>query len=234
MKAAGKPAVRVERPVVALMADGQDARALDTLFARRGFITVQVASQAELQQVVAPRARRPSAIIIDLAHPEAQATLGSVDSPAPRPALIGIAAAAEAAAVPPGVLDGLFVRPVDPAKLFVQVVELVSVRRTGRRRRKLSGIVGAVNGNDLFMLVAHELSVAVPAVNASAVLEGALRALGTGPFVLKSAEIEAMIASGRLAAALDGFGSSPVIKVALKRVLAAIRARNTGSHAAHK
>jgi hypothetical protein len=224
MKAAAKPAARIERPVVALMATGPDARALDALFARRGFITLHVPSAAEMREVISPRPRRPSAIIFDLGHPEARATLEKLEMPAPHPALIGIAADAQAASVPAGVLDSLFVRPVDPARLFVQVVELVSIRRTGRRRRKLSGIVGAVNGNDLFIRVASELSVAVPAVNASAVLEGALRALGTGPFILKEAEIEAMVASGRLAAALETFGNPAMVKVALKRVLVAIRA----------
>jgi hypothetical protein len=212
----------VERPVVGILASSTDARTLHDLFARRGFSVLMLAGAADLRAAAGRAQPLPSAVVIDLHHAEACPVVQVAVASVPPPALVGVACDGSPYVAGYDILDRLLLTPVDPAVLFVQVVEVVAVRRTGRRRRKLSGIVGAVSGNDLFVMVANQLTVAVPAVNASAVLEAALRALGTGPFILKEADLVASIHSGRLAEALEPFGSPALIKLALKRVLALV------------
>jgi hypothetical protein len=122
-------------------------------------------------------------------------------------------------------LDAAFARPVDAARLFVRVVKLIADRRhegeptTGvRRRPRITGVVGVVEGNDLFHRAARALFTVVPPVNAGPILESALRELGGNPLTLSRADLAAMLASGRLAAALSMSGEPEKISEALERM----------------
>jgi hypothetical protein len=208
----------LERPSVLVVAEFRDALNIESLFARRGFAVVVTPSLAALRSYFDRGGDAPSAAVVDFSHPDSRSVLATFEDQEPRPVLVGILPS-DGVPVQQDLVDATFERPVDRARLFVCVVELVALRKKGRRRRKLTGIVGAIDGNDLFAAVARELAVAVPAVNASAVLEASLRRLGTGPFISKKADFEALLASGRLAAALAPFGTSEAIAKALTRVV---------------
>jgi hypothetical protein len=212
-----------------VLAELGDAMSMEALFARRGFAVILVPSLAALCSHVDHGGRAPSVLIVDLAHADARAALATFEDASARPSLVGILAS-DGVPVPHDLLDATFERPVDRARLFVRVVELVALRRKGRRRRKLSGLVGAIDGNDLFAAVAHELARAVPPVNAGAVLEAALRQLGTGPFVSRPADVVAIVRSGRLAEGLAPFGTQAAIADALARVLRLVEGRRVARH----
>jgi hypothetical protein len=208
------------RPVVAVVALGRDAQAIVELFGRRGFLVALGPSDAQLCGL-SNAGFTPAAVVLDLDTSEGRGALELVAGLAHRPPVVGIAP--DAGTPRPDPVDSLFVRPVDPALLFVHVVELIALSRSGRRQRKLSGLVGAVPGNELFMVAAHQLTCAVPAVNASAILEAALRSCGSDPCDVDRSQLCATVHSGQLARALAPFASRCAILVALERVIATTR-----------
>ena len=82
----------------------------------------------------------------------------------------------------------------------------------------VDGIVAVVKGNRLFHIVERELSTAVPRVNAGAILEKALRDLGSDPRQLKKSDLEHILESGSLARALEDFGEPGAILDVLARI----------------
>lgn len=216
-------AARTVLPSLVVVAESSSAESIRDLFARRGFQVVLAPSLGAFTQYMTEGSVTPAAVLLDFAHPDAWFALQSIEDVRSRVVVLAIATEQQAAHAQRSI-DAVFTRPVDPARLFVRVVELVAWKR-GKRQRKLTGIVGVVDGNDLFRLVARELHRVVPPVNASAILERALRDLGSGPFVLGDADLEAMLASGRLAQALKPFGEHRAIMAAMGRISALLKGR---------
>jgi hypothetical protein len=211
-----------ELPVLLVVATPGDAAALKTLFSSRGFV-VRARSVDEVASGTRrrPTERMPNAALVDLGVPDARRALNTLSADRPGLALVAILAADETTEVQ-DLLDAAFQRPVDPARLFARVVELVAARRNGagkgRRGHRITGVLGVVTGNDLFEQVTRELTSVVPPVNAGAILEKALRDLGSDPFVLKEPDLAAILASGRLAEALTPFGDPVAITAAVSRL----------------
>jgi hypothetical protein len=199
-----------------VVASATDAKALQDLFVRRGFSVVVAPCTGALDSYLAQGAA-PLVAILDLAHPEALETLGVLAVQDPRPVLVGIVGRNEVVAVQES-LDAAFARPVDRARIFVRVVELVAERKKGRPSKRLTGVVGVVAGNDLFRQVARELQTAVPPVNAGAILEKALRDMGSDPFALGDDDLATLLANGRLADALTPFAEETAIEGAIRRI----------------
>jgi hypothetical protein len=217
----------IQRPCVAVLAEIDDSLHIEDLFARRGFEVVVAPTLAALVSYFDRGGQAPSVAIIDFLHRDARAALAMLEELEPAPARIGILETEEAFAYQNS-FDAVFARPVDRARLFVRVVELVAAKTKGRRRRKLTGLVGAIDGNDLFRAAVDELAEAVPVVNAGAILEGVLRDAGVRPFLLKKDDLLAMIAGGQLAAALSRFGTGPAAANALMRISALAVAPSRG------
>jgi hypothetical protein len=209
----------LERPCVAVLAEIADSLKIEGLFARRGFAVVVAPSLVALRSYFDRGGKAPLVVIVDFVHQDARAALWAVEDLDPAPARVGILESHEVSAYQES-LDAVFVRPVDRARLFVRVVELVSARRKGRRRRKLTGLVGAVEGNALFNQIANELSLVVPVVNAGAMLEGILRETGIHPHKLEQDDVLGLVATGKLATALLRFGTGPAAAAALMRISA--------------
>jgi hypothetical protein len=219
----GRISQRVARPALLVLAKQDDAEAVQELFVRRGFTVVITPSIVTLERYLI-RGALPSAAVIDFSHQDAREVLSTLAIRAPRPVLVGIVPELEIPTVQDS-LDAVFARPVDRARMFVRVLELIADRKRRRRTKKLTGIVGLVDGNELFHLVAHELHAAVPPVNAGAILEKALRDLGSDPFAVGEAELAALLTSGRLARALSPFAPAPAIEAALSRIAVLFLAR---------
>lgn len=210
-----------ELPVLLVVATPPDAAALSQLFSARGFHVFDRTVDEVAGGTLTPTGRVPDAAIVDCRVRDALRALRALSVERPGPAVVAIVSDDEVAIVQE-LVDAAFQRPVDPARLFARVVELVAERRKGkgkgRRANKITGVVGVVAGNDLFAKVAHELTSAVPPVNAGAILEKALRDLGSGPFLLKEPDLAAILASGRLAEALSPFGEPAAIHAAVSRL----------------
>lgn len=206
----------VELPVLIIVARAS-GEPLSQLFATRGFVTELVGGVAELEALLVRGETVPAAAIVDFEVPDGAVALRTLHALRPRPALLGVASP-EGALLGEDLLDAAFVRPVDPARLFTRVVKMIAERRKpGKRAARLTGIVAAVHGNVLFSAVERELHSAVPPVNAGAILEKALRDLGTDPTTLDRADLAALLASGRLEAALLPFGDAAAIRESLRR-----------------
>lgn len=169
---------------------------VERLFAARGFVVV--GSPAELAHTVSPP---PELVVLDFASPHAARLLVHFAGLDDKPVLVGIDAVGDAAEF----LDAAFVRPVDPARLFVRAVVLLGQRRDPRRGKAIPGVVGVVHGNELFERIKAVVSGHVSALNAGAVLEDVIKALGSTPAEVSAVEIEAAIASGRLRTAVRAF-----------------------------
>jgi hypothetical protein len=214
-----------ERPAVLVLAGLPDSLFIEAMFAHRGFAVIVTPSLTALRSYFARGGETPSVAIVDFARddaPEAAAELGERDA---RPPVIGILEPDAHPPEPEG-LEAAFVRPVDPARLFVRVVELLAAQRGGRRKRMLTGLVGAVEGNDLFDAIAAELAAVVSVVNAGAVLEATLREIDVGPFVVKPADVVAVLATGSLEEALLRFAEEDAVALALRRVFGLAMARS--------
>ena len=210
-------------PTIVVVAAADSAESVRDLFARRGFQVVVAPSLATFTHYMVECGATPAGVILDFVHPDAWRVLRAIKTLTRSFVVVAIAAEDEVLRVQQSA-DAVFVRPVDPARLFVCVIELVALKR-GKRKRKLTGIVGAVDGNDLFLMIARELHSVVPPVNSGAILERVLRELGSGPFVLGDADLDAMLASGRLAEALTAFGESTAILAAMQRIADFLKGR---------
>jgi len=206
-----------EHPILIVVA-GASGDPLSELFGKRGFVTHVVGDAAALR-TLENGGVRPSAAIVDFELPDADAALNLLFREVPRPVLIGVAGADEVI-LGEDLLDAAFRRPVDPARLFARMVNLLAAKKKGPgpKRNRLTGIVAVVRGNELFRLAENELRSAVPPVNAAAILEKALRDLGCDPLTLATGDLAAMLASGRLEKELASFGDPAAIREALGRI----------------
>jgi hypothetical protein len=120
----------------------------------------------------------------------------------------------------PFALDAAFIRPVDPMRLLVCVVELLGERERGKahRRNRVTGVVALADGNPLFREVQHELREMVSPVCAGAVLELALRHLDVDACAVTPVDVEAILASGRLAAALRAYAPVGLVGETVARI----------------
>jgi hypothetical protein len=87
---------------------------------------------------------------------------------------------------------------------------------------RITGIVGVVEGNNLFHDALEALSEAVSSANAGAILEKVLSELGVTPRLVQAVDLEAVLASGRLASALKHFADARAIESAIRRLSAAL------------
>ena len=205
---------RVELPRLVIVSR-ESGRPLCDLFGSRGFSIDLCPDAADLSLALNAA---PAAAIVDFEVESASEAVQLLDGVRPRPAIVGIASKQGVATQE--LLDAAFVRPVDPARLFARVVQLVAIQRKGKgkRQNRLTGIVAVVDGNALFKRVEMALHGAVPPVNAGAILEKALRDLGTDPKTIQEVDLAAILASGRLEAALLPFGSPGAIRAALAQI----------------
>ncbi len=213
-------------PILWIYATGS-ADSLAQLFAKRGFVTA-VAKRVDLleaQIARVPREEHPEAAIVDFETFGADRAAGLLAAQDPRPVIVAVAAGTGELG-DQELFDAAFTRPVDPARLFARVVHLLAERKKGpdANRNRITGVVAVVRGNQLFQIAAHEISTAVPPINAGAILEQALRGLGAEPQTLEQADLAAMLESGRLAEALRGFGDTADISRALDRLAVRLRA----------
>ncbi len=205
-----------KQPII-LISAGKSAADLAALFGKRGFRTAEIATTQEISRQY--RYEVPAAAIVDFDHGEAETLLRALESKRPPLVIIAIGAR-DGRVASKGDVDATFSRPVDPARLFAELVRLVSKARKGRRsRNRITGIVAIVDGNELFKMAEQMLRAAVPAVNAPAILEKAIAELGSKPTTLTTLELRAMIESGRLAEALGPFGKRAAIDTALEELL---------------
>jgi len=212
----------VELPTLIIVA-GASASAIEALFGKRGFVTYVAGGAEALARIIEVSDLTPSAAVLDFELPDADQALNIlIHAIEHKPVLIGIASS-DGLLIGENLLDSAFMRPVDPARLFARVVQLLAERKKGRlrsggRHKRLTGIVAVVKGNRLFHIIERELTTAVPRVNAGAILEKALRDLGTDPRSLKERDLEHMLATGSLARALEDFGDPNAIVSALDRI----------------
>jgi hypothetical protein len=211
-----------------LIVAGESADALAQLFATRGFTVSVAVSMGELESLIAGVDAAPDAAVVDFALEDGDTAVLALATLGVRPILVGIAdnqgfISGEES------LDAAFRRPVDPARLYTRVVSLLAEKRKGKgnghKRNRLTGVVAAVDGNVLFQLAVREVALAVPPVNAPAILEKALHDLGANPRTLTPGDLAAMLASGRLAEALLSFSEPKLIHAALARVRSLLDAR---------
>ncbi len=208
---------RTERPVLLVVANGVDAEAIQELFARRGFVVTVTSSPAALTRYLASDSTPPTVALIDLAHASASRALRLLRAQK-RPAIVVGIAPDDVVLALQDELDAAFARPIDRARIFVKVVELVARRRHGHDAKRITGVVAVVRGNRLFQGVQAMLHAIVHPVNAGAILEGVVRELGTTPGQLSLADVEAMLVSGRLAGALAAFADTPALAAAMGRL----------------
>ena len=216
----------VDLPTLVIVA-GASAPAIEQLFGKRGFVTYVAENAEALVRIVKEHKLHPAAAILDFELPDADHALNVLLQVLPRkPVVVGIASS-DGLLIGENLLDSAFVRPVDPARLFARVVQLLAEKKKGRQRgaKRLTGIVAVVHGNRLFHLVERELTTAVPKVNAGAILEKALRDLGADPRTLDKEHLAEMLDSGSLAQALEDFGEPGAIVDALGRIKELLQAK---------
>jgi hypothetical protein len=170
---------------------------VERLFARRGFVVISApSSRAELLDPP------PELVVLDFASPDASRLLVHFIGLEPPPLLVGIDPTGDAAEF----LDAAFVRPVDPARLFVRAVVLLGQRRdVNPHARAIPGVVAVVEGNELFERIKAALGQYISELNAGPILAQVVDGLGSSPAEVTAIEIEAAIASGRFGASLRGF-----------------------------
>jgi DNA-binding response OmpR family regulator len=208
----------VELPTLVIVA-GASASAIEALFGKRGFVTYVAGGAERLAQLVKDAGLAPSAAILDFELPDADQSLSLLTRDARKPVLIGIASS-DGLLIGENLLDSAFTRPVDPARLFARVVQLLAGRKKGRRQgsKRLTGVVAVVRGNRLFHLIERELTLVVTKVNAGAILENALRQVGADPTNVTKANARVMLEGGSLAQALEDFGEPGAIVESLGRL----------------
>jgi hypothetical protein len=189
-----------------VLAEGAAAETLRDLFGTRGFVVVELTSRHELEREVVHAEAAPAAAVLDFRHPEAMNVCQALRAHHATTIVVGIL---EEAQVPEfqDHIDAAFCPPVDRARLFVRVVQLVSARRHGDDHvHKITGVVGVIRGNALFHSALGVLHGFVPPVNAGAILERALREIDAQPDTVTEPDLAAILASGRLADSLAPFG----------------------------
>lgn len=190
---------------------------VERLFAARGFVVVGV-PPALAHRLDPP----PELVVLDFLSPHAPRLLVHFAEVEPRPVLVGIDPTGDAAEF----LDAAFSRPVDPARLFVRAVVLLGQRRDPTRQpRAIPGVIAVVDGNDLFERLKLTLAEHISPLNAGAILDQMLRALGSTPTTVTPIEIEAAIASGRLRAGLEPFVEGQRLEQVIAAFSVAARAR---------
>ncbi len=202
------------RPTLLVMADDAAGSTLRDLFGQRGFVVVTVDSFAALESYLAQAVLAPAAAVIDFRHDDVAAAARTLREQHPGVVLVGIVTGHDVTSIQDA-LDAAFEPPVDRARLFVRVVELVAARKKGHPANKITGVVGVIRGNRLFHRALDLLHEAVPPVNAGAILERALFDIGTTPTSVDPADLAAILASGRLHDALAPFSDGHAIHHAL-------------------
>jgi hypothetical protein len=205
-----------EKPAILVFAEGPCAQEASQLFGPRGFTVHVVSSVRALELYVVSRPDQAGVALIDFRHPQSESALALfVGLPAP-PAIAAIVE--DVNEVDPAAVDAVIACPVDPARLFVRVVELAARRRKGHDSKRLTGVVAIVRGNDLFHRALAALHTVVSPVNAGAILEALLREQGVSPLSVEQRHLDAIVASGSLADALVHFGEPSLIAGALEQV----------------
>ena len=222
-----RDALKEQRPTLLVVAEATNADAIRRLFSRRGFLVVMASNETAVADFSRRGDADVSAAIIDFSVAGAVRILSKLHAVDPLPILVAIAPAEQVAALGESV-DEVFSPPVDRARIFVRVVELVAERKKGKLVRKITGLIGNIPGNPLFRAVETELCTVVPPVNAGAILEGVLRDLDVEPFALRPVDVAALLASGRLHTALAAFAAPPAIEAALARIGAIVEANAPG------
>jgi hypothetical protein len=207
-----------EKPSILVFAQGPSAQASSELFAPRGFTVQTVSSVRALELYVVSRPDQAAVALIDFRHPQSDAALALFMGLPAGPAIVAVVE--DMNEVDPAAVDAVIVCPVDPARLFVRVVELAARRRKGHDSKRLTGVVGIVRGNDLFHRALAAMHSAVSPVNAGAILESLLRQQGVSPASVEQRHLDAIVASGSLADALLRFGEPSSIGGALQQVAA--------------
>jgi hypothetical protein len=204
------------RPRLLIFADAAQSEAVLGLFGTRGFDITSVSTLGALDlYLLSHDVQALSVVITDFRHAGAHAALTHIKMCAAKPAIVGIGGD------PPGddsQVDAWFAWPVEPARLFVRVVELVNLRRKGHLSKKLTGIVGVVRGNDLFHSAVSALCSAISPVNAGAILEAHLRDVGASPASVGPDDVKRLLANGALADSLSAFGHPVTVRRALSQV----------------
>ena len=122
------------RPMLLVVAEGSNASDVQDLFARRGFVVAVAPSVTALERYLSQGGFIPEAAVLDFTHADALPALRMLEVADARPILVGIAAQDEVLRSQ-GSLDAVFVPPVDRARLFVRVLELV-IRKNGWRKKE--------------------------------------------------------------------------------------------------
>lgn len=176
-----------------------------------------VDSKAALERYGKEGGAEPSAVVIDFRLGDAYRVLDALARAPNRPLIVGVLEPHELLMVQ-DVIDAAFQRPVDAARLFARVVELIAKRRGSSKRKRITGVVAAVKGNALFAAACNALPPAVPIVNAGAIMEKVMGELNVHPTTIEVADLAAAIESGRLKRALLPFSRPELLDVAMERL----------------
>lgn len=225
--------VTVPRPPrILVAAAGEPAERLSRLFSSRGFDVVVSEDDAAVRAFVLDTADDPTsfAAVVDLRHIRGVSLLAILVSAVHRPVLVGIVDQAYEVKAVNHVVDAGFALPLDPALLFVSVVDLLSRRREASGRRpgrqaRLTGLVGRIEGNSFFQRMVDELQAVILPVNAGAILEHLCEEVGTRPHELTPDHAHAMFRSGLLEAALARFAQPEDIATLIERLRHLVRER---------
>jgi NAD(P)-dependent dehydrogenase (short-subunit alcohol dehydrogenase family) len=204
-----------DRPSVLIVVEGELGERLCSLFARRGFQVVMAEDQDAVRAFARETTTDPasSAAILDLRGTPGVRAMVPLAAAADRPLMIGIVDRPYEFKAVDHLVDSVFAPPLDPALLFAEVVKGIAARRaaTGRRdpgrQARLTGLIGKVDGNELFRRFVEELEAVILPVNAGAILEKVVADAGTTPFQLTSAEAQSIVDGGQLASVLRWFVS---------------------------
>jgi hypothetical protein len=218
----------VRRPRVLILVSLDERALVMELFARRGFATVVVSSPDDARAFLAGCGEEigSAAAVIDLRIEWAVRALAALVSARQRVVVVGVVDSVSELSAIEAVTDAALSRPIDPELLFTTVVSHLSDRRraVGKRpvgrQAALTGIVGPVAGNDLFQRIVEELETVVLPVNAGAILENAADEIGSSPFRLSHADVQALMQSGRLAEALAELVPGEEVEFVLERLRA--------------
>jgi hypothetical protein len=116
-----------ERPAVLVVSTATNVSTIQDLFVRRGFAVMVAPSLVAIERYLARGGAPPEAAVLDFTHAEASRALSTLAGLDARPILVGMAADEAVLRAHPA-LDAGFVAPVDRARLFVRLLELVAAK----------------------------------------------------------------------------------------------------------
>jgi hypothetical protein len=192
-----------------VLAEGDATETLRDLFGHRGFDVIDLAFPGAIEREVVHTDLAPAGAVIDFRRADAARACAALRSYCPATVVVAVVLDEQVAQIQDDV-DAVFCPPVDRARLFVRVVELIAARRHGGEHSitRITGVVGVIRGNGLFHRVLAVLHQVVPPVNAGAILERALREIDAQPESIDEPDLAAILASGRLFDALAPFVDS--------------------------